>query len=121
LEELNEHLLVGADGWLATLEPYEWIAKAAPRAKIRSISSTVINMVYAIKAGHGASPLPSMMAAMEPDLVECFPLPQLKYFYFLATRESLKDVPRVKAFNDFVVSRAAAFKHVLLGRPAGEQ
>lgn len=67
-------MIVGADGWLATLDPYAWFARIAPNAKVRSVSSTVTNMLYAIKAGHGVVPLPCLMAAVEGDLIECFPL-----------------------------------------------
>lgn len=115
--ELNDHLIVGADGWMAKLDPFLWVAEHAPRAKVRSVSSTVVNMIYAIKAGHGVGPLPCLMAAQEPEIVECFLLTHLDYHYYLATRAALKDVPRVKAFNDFIVSRSSAFKYVLEGRP----
>jgi len=118
VEDLNNHLLVGADGWLATREPFTWLAEVAPRAKVRSVSSTLINMVFAIKAGHGVGPLPCAMGGPEPDLVECFRLVEMQYHYYLITREVLKDVPHVRAFNDFIVCRAGALKHVLQGRPA---
>jgi DNA-binding transcriptional LysR family regulator len=117
VEGLNNHLVIGANGWLATSEPFVWLAKVAPRAKVRSVSSTVINTLYAIKAGHGIGPLPCLMAAAESDLVECIPLHHFDYHYYLVTRESLKDVPHVRAFNDFIVCRASAMKEALQGRP----
>ena len=121
IEDLNAHMILGANGWLATSEPFVWLAKVAPQAKVRSVSSTLINALHAIKAGHGAAPLPCLMAAPEPNLVECIPLPELQYHYYLVTRENLKDVPHVRAFNDFVVCRAASVKHMLQGRPRGRQ
>jgi hypothetical protein len=39
----------------------------------------------------------------------------LNYHYYLATKESLKDLPRVKLFNDFIVSRSSVLKQVLRG------
>lgn len=116
--DLNDHLVIGGNGWLATAEPFAWLAKAAPRAKVRSVASTLINSLYAIKAGHGVGPLPCLMASVEADLVECIPLRELQYHYYLVTRESLKDVPHVRALNDFIVCRAGALKPVLQGRTA---
>jgi DNA-binding transcriptional LysR family regulator len=116
VDDLNNHQLVGADGWLATGEPFRWLAEAAPRAKVRSVSSTLINMVYAIKAGHGVGLLPCAMGGAEPELVECFRVSDMQYQYYLVTREALKGAPHVRAFNDFIVGRAGALKDVLQGR-----
>jgi hypothetical protein len=33
------------------------------------------------------------------------------------TREELKDLPRIRAFNDFVVARAMTMRHMLEGGP----
>ena len=117
VDDLNNHLLVGADGWLATREPFTWLAEMAPRAKVRSVSSTLINMVYAVKAGHGVGPLPCAMGGPEAGMVECFRLVEMQYHYYLVTREGLKDAPHVRAFNDFIVSRVGTLKHVLHGQP----
>jgi DNA-binding transcriptional LysR family regulator len=116
-EDLNNHFMVGANGWLAASEPFSWLAKAAPQAKVRSVCSTLINALHAIKAGHGVGPLPCLMASAEPSLVECIPLSELQYHYYLVTRENLKDVPHVRAFNDFLVCRVGVMKSTLQGRP----
>jgi DNA-binding transcriptional LysR family regulator len=93
-----------------------WLADAAPRAKVRSVSSTLINMVFAIKAGHGVGLLPCAMGGAELGLVECFRLFEGENHYYLVTREALKDAPHVRAFNDFLVGRTGALKDVLQGR-----
>ena len=114
---LEHHLLIGADGALASVDPFAWLARAAPRAVVRNVCSSIVNMVFAIRAGNGVGPLPCAMAATEPELLECFPLPDFGYRLFLLTREELKDVPRIRAFNDFIVARAMALRHVVEGRP----
>jgi DNA-binding transcriptional LysR family regulator len=75
-------------------------------------------MVSATKAGHGISALPIPVGNAEPDLVQCLSLTHFQYSYYLVTREALKDVPRVKAFNAFIIERAATTRHVFEGRPA---
>jgi DNA-binding transcriptional LysR family regulator len=116
IEEVNGHMVVGADGWLASLDPYVYVAQHAPRAKVRSVCTTVVNVAYAIKSGHGVGALPCLLAFAESDNIECFRFEHLPYLYYLATPETLKDVPRIRAFSDFIVSRSAAIKHVLEGR-----
>ena len=112
-EELNYHLLIGADGILARHDPYIWLAANAPRGKVRSVCNTVTSAVAAIKSSHGVGALPCAIAVLEPGLIECIALPQFKYGYYLITRADIKDLPRVKAFNQFLISRVAKVKHVL--------
>lgn len=113
---LAEHWLIGADGALAEVDPFAWLARVAPGAVVRNVCSSIVNMVFAIRAGNGVGPLPCSMAVAEPELVECFPMPDFGYRLFLLTREELKDLPRVRAFNDFIVARAVTMRHVLEGR-----
>jgi DNA-binding transcriptional LysR family regulator len=116
---LAEHWLIGADGALAEVDPFAWLAREAPGAVVRNVCSSIMNMVFAIRAGNGVGPLPCAMAAAEAELVECFPMPDFGYRLFLLTREELKDLPRVRAFNDFIVARAVTMRHVVEGRGAG--
>jgi hypothetical protein len=46
-------------------------------------------------------------------------MPNFGYRLFLLTREELKDLPRIRAFNDFIVARAVTMRHVVEGRGAG--
>ncbi len=53
----------------------------------------------------------------DPTLVRCFdPPPELESDVLLITRRDLKDVPRIKAFNDFIVTRFAAIRHLAAGK-----
>jgi DNA-binding transcriptional LysR family regulator len=118
-DELNDHAIIGAEGHIAGLAPYLWLTKAAPRAAVRTVCNSIVNLRAAIKAGHGVGPLPQLLIDhAETDLIECFALPDLESGFYLVTRADLKDVPRMKAFSEFLVARMAAAKPILEGRPA---
>jgi DNA-binding transcriptional LysR family regulator len=115
-DDLNDHLLIGADGKLTTLDPFIWLAMAAPRARIRTVCSTISNALVAVRTGHGVGALPHIGIAQK-DLIECFPMPDFNYGWYLVTREALRDVPRVKAFNRFIVARASTLKRLQRAGP----
>ena len=115
-EDLNGHLIVGADGVLGKHLPYIWLTEVAPRAKVLSVCSTMINAISAIRSGHGVGPLPGWASGIaEWNLVECFTLPQFQFGYYLLTRADKKDLPRVRVFTDFVSARAPIIKSMLEG------
>jgi DNA-binding transcriptional LysR family regulator len=121
-DALDKHIVIAAEGPLAKLDPFLWLTKAAPSAKVRSVCNTVANAAAAIRAGHGVGPLPCSARGFDvPDLVECFALPPFKIGYYLLTRTDMKDLPRVKAFTRFIVSRALTLKRVLEGRPQAQR
>ena len=115
VEDLDRHVVVGGEGVLAKLDPFKWLAKAAPRATVRSVCNTVANTIVAIRAGHGVGPLPYRAKKFDgSDLVECFQMPSFGFGFYLLTRSDVTDLPRVKAFGRFMVP---ALKHVLEERP----
>ena len=111
-DDLNDHSLIGADGKLTTLAAFVWLAKVAARARVRSVCNTISNMLVAVKTGHGVGALPRDIGIAQSDLIECFPTPDFNYGWYLITREALKDVPRVKAFNQFIVARANTLRRL---------
>ena len=72
-EELNDHLLIGADGRLSTRDSHLWLRKAAPQASVRTVCSTISMTLVAIRTGHGVGALPCDIAVAQKDLIECFP------------------------------------------------
>jgi DNA-binding transcriptional LysR family regulator len=110
--DLNNHVLIGAEGALADYYPLIWLAKTAPEAPVRSVCTNLANVLAAIKAGHGVGALPNSIG-VPPNLVKCLPIPDSRFGIYLITAESLKDVPRVKTFNKFIVARARVLKKVL--------
>jgi DNA-binding transcriptional LysR family regulator len=119
VEDLDRHLIIGAEGTAAKVDPSNWLAKVAPRATVRSVCSTVPNTLVAIRAGHGIGALPTPMGIGHPDLIECFNIPGFDFGYYLVTPESLKNVACVKAFTAFIVARAPALKRALEGEGRG--
>jgi DNA-binding transcriptional LysR family regulator len=111
-DDLDDHLIIGAGGKLTDRDAFTWLAKAVPHAKVRSACNTISNMLVAIKTGHGIGALPRDIAIAQRDLIECFPIPEMNHGWYLLTRQELKDVPRVKAFNQFIVSRASRLKRL---------
>jgi DNA-binding transcriptional LysR family regulator len=116
VEELACHNIIGGDGPLLRLDPYQWLAEVAPPANVRSKCVSLLNVLAAIKAGHGVGALPCSQGVHEPALVECMPMPDFGYSYYLVANAAVKDVPRVRAFLDFIIARAAAMRHLLDGR-----
>ena len=112
VEELKDHIIIGVDGPLARLGVIAWFANASKGATVRNVCTTVGNLISAVRAGTGVGLLP-LPLGNDCDLIECFDIPQFNYGYYLVTREALKDVPRVKAFNEFIVGRATVLKHIV--------
>ena len=105
------------DGQLSTRDPGIWLGKAAPRARIRTVCSTISTTLVAIRTGHGVGALPRDIAMAQKDLIECFLMPDFNYGWYLVTRTALKDVPRVKAFNQFIIAHAGTLKRLQRTRP----
>jgi DNA-binding transcriptional LysR family regulator len=115
--DLNDHLVIGADGNLATIDAFIWLGKAAPRARVRTVCSTISNMLVAVRTGHGVGALPRDIGIAQKDFIACFAMPDFNYGWYLITREALKDVPRVKAFNKFIIAHASTLKRLQRKRP----
>jgi DNA-binding transcriptional LysR family regulator len=116
-DDLNSHWIIGVEGNFIKLNPFIWLADAAPRAKVRNVCNSGVNMLAAIKAGHGVGLLPKIAVyGAERDLIECFAVPEFDSGFYLATRSDLKDVPRIRSFSEFIVARMPAAKAILEGR-----
>ncbi|MEQ7874003.1 LysR family transcriptional regulator [Sphingomonas sp. ASV193] len=118
--ELTQHIIIGAQGFLAGLAPFRWLARQAPDARSRVAANTIANALAAVGAGHGVGPLPCAVKAFEgADFIECFVLPPFDYGYYLVTREDIRDVPHIREFTGFLLSHAPALKRMLEGVASG--
>lgn len=116
-EELNGHTLVGGEGGLAAAPAMIWMEAHTPDSVIASRSNSLTNLLVAIRAGIGVGPLPCVEGDQAPDLIRCFPPPpEFDADVLLVTRGDMRDLPRVRAFNDFIAARAGALRHQLTGR-----
>jgi DNA-binding transcriptional LysR family regulator len=117
LEDLNGHLLLGGDGVLARAPAVLWMEANTPDSTIVNRSNSLTNLIVALRAGLGVGPLPCMEGDAAADLVRCFaPPPEFESEVLLIIRSELRDVPRVRAFIDFVTARTAQLRPLLEGR-----
>ncbi|RVE90499.1 LysR family transcriptional regulator [Sinorhizobium meliloti] len=122
VEALGQHAVVGADGPIAVLPGWTWLRRVAPDAEVVATSSSVTNLISAVKSGLGIAVLPCFLADSDPSLIRCFgPIEGAQSDLWLLTRENLRDVPRVRAFIDFLASHVASMRHVLSGTAASRQ
>lgn len=103
VEEVNDHWLIGGDGRMRGMPTVAWLAEQAPRAEVHTRSSTLSNLVVAVRSGLGVAPLPRLVADHEPGVLRCFELPQFTSAIHMLTRADMREVPRVRAFIDFLV------------------
>lgn len=108
-EGLNDHIVVGGVDDLEWMPGLRWMREIAPKAVVQSRSNSLTNLFHAVKAGLGISPLPVTLGDPEPALIRCSdPIPTLEAGVWLVVPETLRQVPRVRAFMDFVVPYMAA-------------
>jgi DNA-binding transcriptional LysR family regulator len=117
IEDLNEHSIIGGEGAFANLPSMRWLRDKAPRAKVVALSNNMSNLIATLKAGLGVTGLPCVDAEAEPTLLRCFEdLPELDSELFLLTRAEMKDLPRVRAFTDFISAKIASARDRLAAR-----
>lgn len=114
--ELAPHLLIGVDGELAQLDLFLWWRGLAAGATTRTSCISVSSVQAAIKVGHGIGILPMSLALQDAELMQCFEVPDFGYGVYLVTNAELKDTPRIRAFNEFILARSNAMRHLLEGR-----
>jgi DNA-binding transcriptional LysR family regulator len=115
-EELAGHSIVAVAGALATIEPAFLADAKAKGAVVRSTSSSILTIAAAIRNGVGAGPLPCVLGGLDPQLEQCFLFDEADYDLMLITREEMRGLPHVRAFNDFIASRTAVLRYIIEGR-----
>lgn len=116
IADLASHALVGFDETMAKHRLSLWLREVAPNAELASRSSSVLGLVYAVKAGLGVGALPMPLGDAEPDLVRAFgPVPELTRIWRMLTTAELRRTPRVSAFFDFIVEEIETLRPILTG------
>jgi DNA-binding transcriptional LysR family regulator len=116
IEDLAEHALVGFDDTMAKHRTAQWLRKVAPDAPLAARSSSVLGLVYSVKAGIGVGPLPLALGDAEPDLVRVMePVAELSRIWRLLTTRELRRTPRVSAFFDFIVEEIDTLRPIITG------
>ena len=116
IEDLARHALVGFDHSMAKHRLSLWLREVAPNVELASRSSSVLGLVYSVKAGLGVGALPMPLGDAEPDLVRVFgPVPELTRIWRMLTTPELRRTPRVSAFFDFIVEENETLRPILTG------
>jgi DNA-binding transcriptional LysR family regulator len=88
----------------------------APGAELASRSSSVLGLIYSVKAGLGVGALPMALGDAEADLVRVFgPVNELTRIWRMLTTPELRRTPRVSAFFDFIVEEMGTLRPILTG------
>jgi DNA-binding transcriptional LysR family regulator len=116
IEDLAKHALVGFDDTMAKHRIAQWLRKVAPDAPMAARSTSVLGLIYSVKAGIGIAPLPLSLGDAEPDLVRVLgPIAELSRSWRLLTTRELRRTPRVSAFFEFIVEEIEALRPVITG------
>jgi DNA-binding transcriptional LysR family regulator len=112
--DLNRHAIIAFDGYLATIRISKWLQAAAPNASVTARCNQIIAMLLSVKSGVGVGPLPVHMGDLEDDLVRVVdPVPETLSGVYLLVHPDLRNVPRVRALYDFMVSEIESFRPLL--------
>lgn len=115
-DQLVDHPIIAGSGELARFDPAFLKEAKAKGAVIRQASSSILNIAGAIRSGLGVGGIPCMLGELDPELQLCFLFDEADYALLLITREEMRSLPHVRAFNDFIASRTNALKHMIEGR-----
>lgn len=115
-DDLRSHPLIGGAGDLSRFEPAFITEAKAQGAVVRQASSSILNIAGAIRSGLGVGGIPCMLGELDPELTLCFLFDEADYDLTLIVREEMRNLPHVRAFNDFIASRTAALRHMIEGR-----
>ena len=115
-QDLAGHALVGFDDSMAKHRLSQWLREVAPGAELASRSSSVLGLIYSVKAGLGVGALPVPLGDAEPDLVRLFgPVTELTRIWRMLTTPELRRTPRVSAFFDFIIEEIETLRPFLTG------
>lgn len=117
--DLKDHSIVAGEGDPFTFPGLGDLLVQAPGATVTLKSSSTTNLFASIRAGLGIGPMPTVMAGLEPGLIEVFPpRPESTASTWILTRPELKDAPRVRAFIDYFAPRILARTREAVARAA---
>jgi DNA-binding transcriptional LysR family regulator len=115
-DDLVKHPIIAGAGELARFDPAFLKEAKAKGAVVRQASSSILNIAGAIRSGLGVGGIPCMLGELDPELELCFLFDEADYDLLLITREEMRNLPHVRAFNDFIASRTSALRHMIEGR-----
>lgn len=116
IDDLKARPLIAFDESLARHRLSLWLKEIAPGADYAARGNSVLALVSSAKAGVGVAALPVALGDAEPDLIRVLgPIPELTRAWRVLAHPDARQLPRVAAFFDFVVSEVDALKPILTG------
>ena len=119
-EDLAEHDLVDYIEDLLYDENLKFLNEFAPGQKASFRSSTVVGQMNAVAAGAGIGIIPYFMAHTEPNLLPVLPEYHTKRWFWLQVNPDSRQLARVRATIDFIVSVIEANKSLFMSLPVSE-
>lgn len=115
--DLASHTVIGGAGGVGSMPGPAWLERQTRKA-VMTRSSSLTNLMTAVRAGLGLGALPCLLADPEPDLVVCFQMSdEFTAGLWLVTRAQLRDDACVKTFNSFLAARTHEMRQMFTPRP----
>ena len=104
--ELKGHAFIGGGGPGVWLYYRRWLEENGLAESVAMQHGTSTGLLAAVRAGVGLAVLPTLVADLEPDLVQCLrPEPGNERGLWLLTHERVRHAPRVRVVLDFLWGR----------------
>jgi len=101
--DLRDHDLIDVATELGEMPAASWMMRHSGGKVPVTRSNSMSSLVHAVKAGLGIGALPCTIGDPDRDLVRCSePIEEARVSSWIVTRRELKDIPRVRAFIDFM-------------------
>ena len=113
-EEIAQHAVIAFEGQIGDNLPARWFRSYVAEANIVARSKSMLSTLSAVKTGIGLALLPHHIGEPEEELVRVLELPaDLKQPMTLLVHPDLRNVPRVRAFFDFMVEEIDRLRPLL--------
>ncbi len=110
--ELNGHAFIGGGGPGVWMMYRAWLERNGLVDAVAMQHGSSTGLLAAVRAGSGLAVLPTLVAKLEPELVQCLrPERGTTRGLWLLTTERLRHTPRVRVVMDFLAERLARLIH----------
>jgi DNA-binding transcriptional LysR family regulator len=105
-KQLRGHPLIGGGGPGVWQAYRAWLERNNLVEAVTMQHGSTSGLLAAVRAGSGLAVLPTLIADLDPDLLQCLPpKPDHDVGLWLVTHERLRHTPRVRAVMDFLGER----------------
>lgn len=104
--ELKKHAFIGGGGTKLWRAYSAWLHDLGLDDRVVMHHASAMGMMSAIRSGLGIAVLPSIVADVDPDLIQCVPPKgEHKRVMWLVTHERVRRTPRVRIVIDFLYEK----------------